>query len=234
MSPDVHALTGAYALDAVPELERVSFERHLAECDACTQEVRELRDTAARLGQSAAADPPPWLKSRVLARVSEVRQLPPDQLPRVETAQRRSPWALRLTSAAAAVLLVVAAALGVIVVRQQGELDDTRPYAALLQAPDAKFGTGTASTGSGSATVLASRNLGQAVVITKDMPQPGAGKVYQAWFLKGAEAPRSAGLMQGNELKATGLGDADRIGITEEKAGGADQPSMEAIIQVGV
>jgi anti-sigma-K factor RskA len=233
MSPDVHALTGAYALDAVPELERVSFERHLAECDACTQEVRELRETAAQLGQSAAADPPPWLKSRVLARVSEVRQLPPDQLPRAESARRRSPWALRLTSAAAAVLLVVAGALGVIVVRQQGELDDTRPYAAILQAPDAKFGSATAPTGNGSATVVASRDLGQAVVIMKDMPAPEAGKIYQAWFIKGAEA-RSAGLMQGNELKATGLGDADRIGITEEKAGGAEKPSMDPIIQVGV
>jgi anti-sigma-K factor RskA len=233
MSPDVHALTGAYALDAVPELERVSFERHLAECAACTQEVRELRETAARLGQSAAAEPPPWLKSRVLARVSEVRQLPPDQLPRAELLRRRSPWALRLSTAAAAVLLVVAGALGVIVVRQQGELDDTRPYAALLKASDATFGSGSAISGSGSATVLASRSLGQAVVITKDMPAPAAGKVYQAWFLKGDKA-RSAGLMQGNELTANGLGDAERVGITEEKAGGVDQPSMPPIIQVGV
>ncbi|MDQ3787179.1 MAG: zf-HC2 domain-containing protein, partial [Actinomycetota bacterium] len=73
-SPDVHALTGAYVLDAVPELERVAFERHLAECDACTQEVRELRETATRLALAATADPPQELKARVLNQIRTTRQ----------------------------------------------------------------------------------------------------------------------------------------------------------------
>ena len=29
---DIHALSGAYAVDALDELERVGFERHLAGC----------------------------------------------------------------------------------------------------------------------------------------------------------------------------------------------------------
>jgi anti-sigma-K factor RskA len=232
-SPDVHALTGAYVLDAVPDLERVAFERHLAECGACAQEVRELRETAARLGRSAAAEPPPWLKSRVLARVSEVRQQPPDQVPRAGRDRTRAPWALRLVSAAAAVLLIVAGALSVIVVRQQSELGDTRTYASILQAGDAKVGTGP-SDGGGSMIVLASRSQGRALVITKGMPAPEAGKTYQAWFLSATQAPRSAGLVSGDKLDASGLGDADTIGITVERAGGADRPSMPPIAQVGL
>ncbi|MFC7616991.1 zf-HC2 domain-containing protein [Actinokineospora soli] len=74
---DVHALTGAYALNAIPELERAAFERHLAECDACAQEVAELQATAARLGEAAAEAPPPELKAAVMAGIKNIRQLPP-------------------------------------------------------------------------------------------------------------------------------------------------------------
>ncbi|MGH3762579.1 RskA family anti-sigma factor, partial [Actinophytocola sp.] len=47
---DVHALTGAYVLDAVSDDERAVVERHLGDCGACRQEVAELRETATRLG----------------------------------------------------------------------------------------------------------------------------------------------------------------------------------------
>ena len=234
-SPDVHALTGAYVLDAVPELERVAFERHLAECDACAQEVRELRETAARLGRAAAAEPPPWLKSRVLARITEVRQLAPDQALGARGRRDRSRLALRLTTAAAAVLLVVAVALGVIVVRQQSSLDDTRTYAdslsSILKSGDARMASGAVS--GGSVTVVDSRSQGKALVLTKDMPAPPAGKVYQAWLLSGGPA-RSAGLMNGDRLNVTGLGDADHIGITVEPEGGSPQPTMDPIVSVSL
>ena len=48
-SPDIHALGGAYVLDAVDDLERAAFDRHLADCETCANEVAELRDAAARL-----------------------------------------------------------------------------------------------------------------------------------------------------------------------------------------
>ena len=48
--PELHTLAGAYALDAVPEADRARFERHLAGCDACAQEIAGLRETTARLG----------------------------------------------------------------------------------------------------------------------------------------------------------------------------------------
>ena len=36
---DLHKLTGAYAVDALDELERARFEQHLTECDDCRAEV---------------------------------------------------------------------------------------------------------------------------------------------------------------------------------------------------
>jgi anti-sigma factor RsiW len=74
MNDDVHSLTGAYALDAVSDVERQVFEDHLAACDPCRQEVLELRITAARLGLAAG------------------RQAPSTLWPRVHTALRPRRW----------------------------------------------------------------------------------------------------------------------------------------------
>ncbi|MGH3203480.1 MAG: RskA family anti-sigma factor [Streptosporangiaceae bacterium] len=67
MRDDLHVLSGSYALDALSEPERDSFERHLQHCSLCEDEVRGLRETAARLGLAKTLDPPPQLRSRVLA-----------------------------------------------------------------------------------------------------------------------------------------------------------------------
>ena len=47
---------GPYALGALDEEERASFEAHLATCDICAAEVRELREVAGLLATAARAD----------------------------------------------------------------------------------------------------------------------------------------------------------------------------------
>lgn len=71
---ELHTLTGAYALQALPEAERRDFERHLGDCEACAVEVRELSETATRLGLAVARTPPPELRERVLREITDVRQ----------------------------------------------------------------------------------------------------------------------------------------------------------------
>lgn len=66
---DLHALAGAYALDALDGRELARFERHLRRCAACTDEVRAFAATAAALAFAVAAPPPPSLKGRVLAAI---------------------------------------------------------------------------------------------------------------------------------------------------------------------
>ena len=66
----LHALAGAYALDAVESGERDRFERHLRGCRSCEREVRGFTATATALGMAAAADPPQGLKQAVLAAIA--------------------------------------------------------------------------------------------------------------------------------------------------------------------
>jgi anti-sigma factor RsiW len=76
---DPHAMAGAYVLDAVDDTERAAFERHLAGCAACADEVAGLRETAVRLSEAVALAPPAGHRDAVLAavvRTSQVRPTP--------------------------------------------------------------------------------------------------------------------------------------------------------------
>ena len=121
---DIHALSGAYAVDALDERERELFEQHLADCPACRAEVASLRDASAMLAETTYAAPQPSLRDRVLADIGKVRPLPPlpEQEPvslDAERRRRRFPVGL---AAAAAVLAV----LGAGAVVTQPWQDDTK------------------------------------------------------------------------------------------------------------
>ncbi len=77
MSPDLHHLSGAYAVDALDDAERTSFEQHLAVCADCRAEVAELSATAQSLTALTEATPPPSLRASVLSGITRVRPLPP-------------------------------------------------------------------------------------------------------------------------------------------------------------
>ena len=77
MSDDVHALSGAYAADALDDVERARFERHLSGCSACQAEVAGLTAAAGELAALAEQAPPPGLRAMVMSDISRVRPLPP-------------------------------------------------------------------------------------------------------------------------------------------------------------
>jgi anti-sigma-K factor RskA len=74
---DPHTLAAAYAMDAVPRPDEARFERHLAGCDSCRQEVRGLREATAALAAAAAVDPPAAFRDAALRAAAQTRQLPP-------------------------------------------------------------------------------------------------------------------------------------------------------------
>lgn len=247
---ELHLLTGAYAADAVTGDELAEFEKHLESCAACAEEVRGLRETAARLGMVTAIEPPPWMRDQVLAAASRTRQLPPSHgklaalgVPRHVTPlrQRRAlsrPVAVAAMSALAAAVVVLA----VFQVNTRGQLQQSqagdRGIAAVLTAPDAYIEKGSPSVG-GTVTAVISQHDGEAVVTTAGMPDPGGGKVYQLWVISAAGA-RSAGLMSGGSTNPTSpvLADdvqpGDRLGITVEPAGGSSRPTTTPIILLSV
>ncbi|MDT7799516.1 MAG: hypothetical protein QOI78_2949 [Actinomycetota bacterium] len=233
----MHTLAGAFALDAVSDIERAEFSRHLEQCDSCAQEVAELRATAARLGAAMAEEPPPEFKDRVMTAMHATRQLPPRTRPGSPERHRRSGraprWAVITAAAAAVVGLAAGGVFGGIALTQQQELrsaqtqlDQARaryaPVAALLAAPDAKTGHGEAPTGGG-VTVVLSRSQNRLMVMDAGLPSQPGGKVYQAWLLTGTEAPRSAGVLATDSglVVADGVGSADKVAVSVEQAGGS-------------
>jgi len=111
---DLPQLTGAYAADALPGAELAAFEKHLDRCPSCAEEVRGLRETAARLGIATSIVPPPAMRRQVLETASRTRRLAPSgrRLPD-SGAPRRGAWLRRalLRPAIAAVMTAMAAAI---------------------------------------------------------------------------------------------------------------------------
>ena len=240
---DVHALSGAYAVDALDDAERVEFERHLAECAECRAEVASLREAAGLLAETTATEPPPDLRARVLAGIGTVRPLPPESgahapaaggaapAPPTSLAERRRRRLPRLLAAAAAVVLLGTGA----VVASQQPWDHQQQVSAVqlvLEAPDARSTSVDFKDGS-SATVTHSDELGKAVIVTHHMAVPPAGKVFQLWYDQPGKGMVSAGLMperadqrvllQGDATTATA------VGITVEPAGGSSHPTSNPV-----
>lgn len=235
----MHTLAGAFALDAVSDIERAEFARHLEQCDSCAQEVAELRATAARLGAAMAEEPPPEFKDRVLAAMHATRQLPPRTRPGTPERHRRSAraprWAMVVAAAAAVVGLAAGGVFGGIALTQQEQLQTAQsqldqakeryaPVAALLAAPDAKTVHGEAPIGGG-VTVIASKSLDRVMVMDAGLPAQPGGKVYEAWLITGNAAPRSAGVIaaaaDGGLVVADGVGSVDKLAVSVEQAGGS-------------
>jgi anti-sigma-K factor RskA len=228
---EFHAMTGAYAVDALDDLERTAFEHHLADCADCRAEVASLREAAGLLAESTAVEPPAALRDRVLAEIATVRPLPPVSTRTAPAPRRRGRMRL-LVATAAAVVLVGA---GAVVWQQPWEdgTTQTPPVAdQVLDAPDAKS-TSLEFPGGASATITHSDSLHRAVIITRKMPAPPAGKVYQLWLDQPGKGMVSAGLMPVEEDQTVVLdGDAASAtgaGITVEPEGGSTVPTTEPI-----
>lgn len=230
---EIHALSGAYAIDALDDIERAQFERHLADCVECRAEVDSLREAAALLPETTATAPSDALRERVLAGISTVRPLPPLT---VEPPARRRPRfrPAALVAAAAAVIAVGAGA----VVWQPWE-DETSQSPTLsavdqvLQAEDAEEYVQEFPDGS-KAVLTRSRSLNKAVLATSDMAPPPDGKVYELWLDHEGIGMVPAGLMP-NEPDVTVLLEGDPktaigAGITVEPGpDGSEEPTGETV-----
>ncbi|KOX11508.1 anti-sigma factor [Streptomyces sp. NRRL B-3648] len=243
---DPHTLTGAFALHALPDDERVAFESHLTACASCAQEAAEFTATAARLASAAAEPVRPAVRKQVLQRVTTVRQVPPGA-PAVERVRRRMPRGSRPARWALAACVAAAAALGGTAVwqydraqeavHQAGEAErHAEEVAGVLAAPDAK--TRSVRVAGGTGTLVVSARRDRAVFVASGMTEPPRGKVYQLWFADGGKM-RSAGLMRPDRRSQSVLmqGRVDGtsgVGITVEPAGGSPQPTSAPIGLLGI
>lgn len=237
LNNDVHTLTGAYVLDALSELERRAFEDHMAGCPACTQEVAELRETAARLGLAASTVPPPDLWNRVRTATTQIRQLPPISPDPVVIRPNR--WRLRVAVFAAAASLLGAAGIGVGWITSNQDLHDQLAQSQtevqriqdILSAPDAHISSG--DVGNGNVTAVASKSRDEMVVLVRGLPPLQNGRVYQAWFVKKGQDPVSAGLLGASDgsmaSPLSAAQGAETLAFTLEPKAGSTKPTLPLV-----
>jgi anti-sigma-K factor RskA len=241
---DPHALSGAYAVDAIDDvMERDRFERHLHRCQQCSSEVKGLTETATRLAYDASRPPPVLMRDRVLVAVSQTRQLPPIVDKRAEDRPKRSsPWWRLWTGAPYVLAMASVIALIVILVGQAStdrQLNQANARIAalnsVLSASDSRAKTKTAADGT-RATVVYSLHRHALVFTSHGLPPLPSGKVYQLWLI--GKRIRSGGLLKegpadnSRPVLAEGLLPGDVVGLTVEPAGGSKQPSMNPFIVI--
>ena len=254
---DRHTLTGVYALDALDTAAEVTrFERHLNRCDSCTSEVRGFRETATRLAMAVAQQPPPALRTAVMADVARTRQAPAaDERARHARPVPRPTLLPRLAMAGAALGVAAAVILGVVLVNTNNQLSQTQQQLSQAQrhlilaqtqlaainavrtAADATLVTKATSIG-GRVTVVKSAAKRQLVVTASGLPPLTAGKVYQLWLI-GAHGNRirSEGLLavhngRSGPVLISGVLPGDLFGITLEPPGGTIQPTVAPFVGI--
>jgi hypothetical protein len=240
-----------HALDAA-DVRR--FERHLARCLECADEVVDLREVGGRLAAASASRPPAELRARLLARTPMIRQLPPAvgnpqadprwYLPRPG---RAGSWPVRLRRlvpapalAAALALCVAVAAVAVALpglLAQHGQARQRSADAAItaiLTAPDAIMINAAVRT-TGEATVVMSRSERALVFAAAGLPAPPASRCYELWLM-GTHADRPAVLLpipshgMTGPVIARGLRPGDHLGLTVEPTSGSQRPTSAMIL----
>jgi anti-sigma-K factor RskA len=224
---ETHALTGAYTVDALDDVDRTRFERHLSDCDDCRAEVDSLREAAAQLTDDAALAPPPALRARVLSDIATVRPLPPVTFTGPAGRRRTRRWLPLLVAASVVAVLGLGTALWQPWRGTQLSAADRVVTAADAQRVSLDFPDGSR------ATLVRSVSEGRAVLTTEKMAAPPSGKVFELWLQTADGHMAPAGLMPVKPDQTVVLeGDATEAvgaGITVEPAGGSPQPTSDPI-----
>lgn len=238
MADDTRDLLGAWAVDAVDDLERRTVERAIAQDPELAREARALRDSVGRLAEAEASPPPEELRARVLDEVARTPQRTHSD-PAARTRRSRHSgdghtghlWWRRL-AVAAVLVLAVAIPSGIAWQEQQRAerlqaqvemLVDSlgSPGATVVQEP---------VEGGGTAAVVHSES--GSVVVAAGLP-PIPDHDYQLWMIDDA-APVSAGVLQPQHGRITAqvqdVPDGASMAITVEPPGGSDQPTTEPIV----
>ncbi|WP_338671951.1 anti-sigma factor [Streptomyces sp. SCSIO 30461] len=238
---EVHTLTGAYALDALPRDERERVEAHLTRCAPCRGEVAGFTATAGRLAQAVSTPAPRAMRDSVMRGIESVRQMPPRvpaTNPRVTSilAGKRRTGPLLIAAG-----LVAAVTFAGVAAWQHQQSNESRQRAAqatrqlddltsVMSAPDARTVQGRTTNGA-TTSVIASRRLGKAVFVGTGLPRPETGKTYQLWYAEqGTMHP--AGLVEhdGAVVIDGNLTNATAIGLTIEPDGGSSQPTTTPLM----
>ncbi|MEU0879495.1 anti-sigma factor [Lentzea sp. NPDC005914] len=225
-----HLLTGAHALDSLPDAERAEFEAHLDSCRGCAEEVVELTETAARLAGVLDHVVPRSLRPLVLDAARHVRQA--SAASEIGRAQglRRAGVLISIAAVAAAAVAVVHGALttstiSTVTASPRTELGD------LFAAADLRLVT--AGDPAGTAAISRSRN--EMLFWTDGVRMLSRDRVYQLWLID-HRGPRSAGTLHPagttTSLFVVGIEGVGEAILTVEPAGGSPSPTGAPVLTI--
>jgi anti-sigma-K factor RskA len=220
-----------WLLRALSDDEQAAFERHLAACGRCREEVVALRPAVEVLPLAAPpVDPPPELGDRIMRVVNseaELLQAAGEEADRPEPRKRerrRRPMFASLRPGLAAAAACVALAAGVIGYAignsGGGGGGGANVVAAKVSFPTARVSLRTQD--------------GDASLQLTNMPSPPRGRVYQVWLKRDGEMPRPTRALfvvrSGSVSIPGGVRDADQVLVTAEPRGGSPMPTRQPVI----
>lgn len=228
MSIDIHALSGAYAVDALDGAERTEFERHLAGCASCRHEVDSLQEAAGVLPAAVETTPPDRLRAAVLQGITEVRPLPP--------LVRSSPVGRMRRGWAAGSLVLAASVASAVAVTHPWTSSQVSVSTAsqVMSAADVQV-IHSAVAGGGSLTWYRSGSVGRAVVISRGLKALPSSQVYELWLQRPDRSMTPAGFLTNGAMTVVLDGQARTAlgaGITVEPAGGSQKPTTAPLALV--
>lgn len=232
MDDDVHSLGGLYSVDALDDLERQRFERHLGECEDCQREVAEFGETVGRVGASHAETPPASMRATVLAAVDRTPQVRITAAAISARPAVRRRWAVTASLAAASLLLI--AGLGIALVRSRSDLKDVQAMNEALADPTAQTFNFTGTDGT-SARLVNSTKTQHMFVLLGNLPGVAADRAYEVWMIND-KGPQPMGVVRPGadgtaSVVLTGHFEGfNSFGVTEEAAAGSDVPTTDLIV----
>lgn len=217
---DLHDLAAPYVLDALDDVERRRFERHLDGCAVCRLEVGRLQQGVDGLAASASAAPDPSLRTRVLSSIDGVAQ---------EPARRRRGVPTWMTAVAAA----AAVALGVLAVAGQVRLSEMERMREVLAAED--LATVSVEGPAGTVTFAYSDVLDRGVFTSGSLASVEADHTYQLWLID-EHGPSPANIFLPDQDRSAvvvvdgEMGPGMTLGLTVEPAGGSEAPTGDVLV----
>ncbi len=230
-----------YALDALEPVEKAAFEAELAASDVLRARLAEERGLLLAMDRAVEPMAPSAGMTRALmARVdADIAARAPRPVPQ----PRRLADVLRwLWPAATAALAGLAIVFGVWAINGQAETARLRDELALLSGPGVRAANipPAQKDVTASATAFVAKGASNAVLLVANLPALDPQQTYQAWIIRdGKPLPvgvfntgpdGQARLMLRSSAPFSG---AEQIGVTIERAGGADTPDLKRLVFIG-
>jgi anti-sigma-K factor RskA len=227
MSNDPHDLLAAYALDALDDDERERFERHLADCEECVEQLALLREPVAALAYAAEGPVP---RNELRDRIIEGARAEPRAA--VIKLPRRN-WALGAVAGVAAAAACLAIGLGIYAHSLSNSLDRERSANSAVEKLLAENATTKPLIGANGSLIVAEN--GRAGLLVCGLAGAPSTKTYEAWVISG-KSPVPAGLFRGGNgcssvLLTERVPKNATVAVTLERAGGATSPTLPILFR---